>query len=1384
MNTIRSLRSTRFLVIWRSLFVLVMISSILLAEVKTVDAAETSRTAKVESVTGTVQVKKAGGTKEYKAFKNMSLNHGDLIKTSAKSSIVLSIADKEDEITVGENTEVYISELQQAASNKQTDLKVWSGSVFIKAKPLTQKEDQFSISTPTAVMGVRGTQFLVTVDPNTGKSTIVVAAGVVAARNPDQNQTLNLYPAMQGSFFQGRPIESVPLPTSASSVIQPGDLINTMSPEIIQAIIRSKLAMDLEHDEFIAKQLEALRQGQLTDPLTQLQLTSQEDLARYQQNLHALVNSLLKVALDSGKVTSDQVEQLINDANLELQRKIQLDGKPSLDWNTQQELERQKRLELEEQRKKLAELEKKQREAELAKNIPSDLLNKIKEQQDKLAKANEEAKNKAREQAEKNLSVNPSAPGTPGGSGTSPGSGSGGGGSSGGGGGSGGGSGGGGKDPDDTGTIVSIPNISAEALMNNSYTLPQIIQAKMSTGKESNVAVSWNKQADTTLTGTFTYYGSVAGYGPKVEAKLTVVAPIGVPVPLNQQRMIFQGNTILDFGSMTLPPKATVTLENLSPSLPANGGLTVAGPIIDFEFANIEITQPVTISFPVQLGANPEQLGIFHKNSDQEWEYVPTVITNGIATAQVSHFSAYGVLAAPQAGGVTSTPAPGLVDAGTSVYLVSETPGATIYVKQNGRFVVYKPGDALSISGAGQSIEAYAAKSNMRDGHPVQLNFSTAQASVLDSKRISVALSQPIQTEAYAIGVSPAGSTALSGLPIEHVERVGDSGLTITLGTDTESIPLQAFSVKFYNGSQYVAQSNSFELGKKQKPPEPKPPEIKTFPITVSNLGTDMAELEWSIPEGTADYRVYLNGELRSDFNVESNWDDKKSYLYLYDLAPDSKYTVKIEALNDSGKKIAEGSRPFTTESSFSIGVEVIDQGADFLTIKWSRYFEPLPNGDHYRLYIGEGEAKEYKASVTANSPLEYSFTGLLPNKSYTLYVEAWPIGNDFPVDSGKTTAPTLGNTAARSFTIDTRELASDSASFSWNKPAGTEEYEVYVNGELVDNPSIEAPPDGMSFLYLHELAPATNYSLRVYALDASHKRIGQGSIPFKTQPPPPEISISVGESGPNSIMISWESNIKPGEYNGEYRVYLVEGGIPDLKKRVPFDSPDKEYIFSGLAPGTEYTFLVEAWKRFPETLIVSAEASGSTTDAEPEVEDLSIEQSDISTNSATFKWSKITDTASYRVYRNSSLLSESAYTIEDGADQVLSMSGLEPDTSYTLMVEALNSFLQPIARGISEFRTDAEAPPAIELHTASDATSIQVSWDPVTFEGEYRLYLYLDDDMIDMKKIPSDAAELSHTFEGLETNKEYTIFIEAWPIDAASPLISGQTTAITIPRV
>ncbi|WP_289137026.1 fibronectin type III domain-containing protein [uncultured Brevibacillus sp.] len=1381
MNTIRSWRSKSLLAIWRSLIVLVMISSMLLAEVKTVDAAETSRTARVESVTGTVQVKKAGGTKEYKAFKNMSLNHGDLIKTSAKSSIVLSIADKEDEITVGENTEVYISELQQAASNKQTDLKVWSGSVFIKAKPLTQKEDQFSISTPTAVMGVRGTQFLVTVDPNTGKSTIVVAAGVVAAHNPNQNQMLNLYPAMQGSFFQGRPIESVPLPTSASAVIQPGDLMNTLSPEIIQALIRSKLAMDLEHDEFIAKQLEALQQGQLTDPLTQLQLTSPEDLERYQQNLHALVNSILRVAIDNGKVTPDQVEQLIKDTNLELQRKIQLDGKPSLDWSTQQELERQKRLELEEQRRQLAEQEKKQREAELAKNLTGDLLNKIKEQQDKLAKANEEAKNKAREQAEKNLPVNPSAPGTPGGSGSSPGSGSGGGGSSGGGGGGGSGGGGGGKDPDDSGTIVSIPNITTETLLNNSYTLPQIIQAKMSNGKERNVAVRWNKPVDTSLTGTFTYYGSVSGYQPKVEATLKVVAPFGVPVSLNQQRMIFQGNTILDFGSMTLPPNATVMLENLSPSLPADSGLSVAGPIIDFHFSGIEITQPVMISFPVNTGAHPEQLAIFHKNSDLDWEYVPTVVSNGTATAQVSHFSAYGVLSAAKVGGVTSSPVPGLVDAGTSIYLISETPGATIYVKQNDGFVEYEPGDAITIPSAG-SLEAYATKSNMRDGEPVQLSYSTAQANVIDSKRISVTFSQPIQTEAYAIGVSPAGSTALSGLPIEHVERVGDSGLTITLETDTVSIPLQSFSVKFYNGSQYVAQTNSFELGTKPKPPEPKPPQIKTFPLTLSELGTDMANLEWSIPEGTVDYKVYLNGELRSDFYVESNWDAKTSYLYLYDLAPETKYSVKIEALNNSGKKIAEGSRTFTTNSFAGIQVEVTDRGADFLTIKWSRSFEPYPNGDHYRLYIGEGGAKEYKASVTANSPLEYSFTGLLPSKSYTLYVEAWPGGWDNPRDGGKTTASTLGNTEATSFTINTQELATDSASFFWNKPAGTEGYEVYVNDEQVLNPSIEAPPDGMSFLYLHDLAPATNYSLRVYALDASHKRIGQGFLTFKTQPLPPEITISVGESGPDSIMISWESNIEPGQYNGEYRVYLREGDNKVLEKTVSFDSFDRTHVFLNLNSGTEYTFYVEAWKRSPDTLIVSTEGSGSTTDSEPEVEDLLIEQSDISTNSATFKWSKITDTASYRVYRNSSLLSESAYTIENGADQVLSMSGLEPDTPYTLMVEALNSFLQPIARGVREFRTDSEAPPAIELRAFPEATSIRVTWNPVAFEGEY--HLYLDDNKTDVRTVASGESDPSYIFEGLETNKEYTIYIEAWPTDAASPFISGQTTAIPTPRI
>ena len=75
-------------------------------------SAATSRVAIIQSLTGTVQVKKSGGSKLFKAFAKMSLNEGDVLTTSANSSAVLQFANgssQDDKMTVSDNTTLTFS---------------------------------------------------------------------------------------------------------------------------------------------------------------------------------------------------------------------------------------------------------------------------------------------------------------------------------------------------------------------------------------------------------------------------------------------------------------------------------------------------------------------------------------------------------------------------------------------------------------------------------------------------------------------------------------------------------------------------------------------------------------------------------------------------------------------------------------------------------------------------------------------------------------------------------------------------------------------------------------------------------------------------------------------------------------------------------------------------------------------------------------------------------------------------------------------------------------------------------------------------------------------------------------------------------------------------
>ncbi|MDG0794492.1 hypothetical protein OMP38_29390 [Cohnella ginsengisoli] len=77
-------------------------------------AASSSRIAVIKQLSGDVQVQKAGGSKQFKAFAKLSLNQGDKLITGSKGSAVLQFSNgtsEDDKFTVGENATLTFSKL-------------------------------------------------------------------------------------------------------------------------------------------------------------------------------------------------------------------------------------------------------------------------------------------------------------------------------------------------------------------------------------------------------------------------------------------------------------------------------------------------------------------------------------------------------------------------------------------------------------------------------------------------------------------------------------------------------------------------------------------------------------------------------------------------------------------------------------------------------------------------------------------------------------------------------------------------------------------------------------------------------------------------------------------------------------------------------------------------------------------------------------------------------------------------------------------------------------------------------------------------------------------------------------------------------------------------
>lgn len=271
--------------------------------------AASSRVAIIKELKGTVKVKKAGGSKEFTAFAKMSLNEGDVLSVGGGGSAVLQFANgtsEDDKMTVSSNTKLSFSKL---SSKKGTTTKVsmWSGNAWVDVKSIASASDEFTLETPTAVMGVRGTHFFVGVNPVTGVTNMTVAAGIVrtSTKTPSGGQAQDIYPTQQvilSPVKQGQP-------SMLTGPVDIEQIVTQSSPEIIRAFLLSATEVVAENNNLMNTYLSKMGVGK-----------PEQELKRVRGNIENIVGAIATSTEKQPKLK--ELQDLISSMELLLGRDL------------------------------------------------------------------------------------------------------------------------------------------------------------------------------------------------------------------------------------------------------------------------------------------------------------------------------------------------------------------------------------------------------------------------------------------------------------------------------------------------------------------------------------------------------------------------------------------------------------------------------------------------------------------------------------------------------------------------------------------------------------------------------------------------------------------------------------------------------------------------------------------------------------------------------------------------------------------------------------------------------------------------------------------------------------------------------------------------------
>jgi hypothetical protein len=129
------------------------------------------------------------------------VREGESVITGKNSTAVLSLFDG-SELTVSPDTDFrLVKSRKPSVTDKILQFKLFVGKLLAKVKKLASAKSSFEIDAGGVVCGVRGTEYSMSYNPDTGKVDVVVLDGTVWAGS--EGQTFIYHKGQEGRFDHG-----------------------------------------------------------------------------------------------------------------------------------------------------------------------------------------------------------------------------------------------------------------------------------------------------------------------------------------------------------------------------------------------------------------------------------------------------------------------------------------------------------------------------------------------------------------------------------------------------------------------------------------------------------------------------------------------------------------------------------------------------------------------------------------------------------------------------------------------------------------------------------------------------------------------------------------------------------------------------------------------------------------------------------------------------------------------------------------------------------------------------------------------------------------------------------------------------------------------------